>query len=470
MEKSKQATWGGRFSEPASERMARFSESVSFDCRLARYDIECSRAHAAMLGHIGILSPEDCSAIREGLAAIGRRIAAGDFAWDPDLEDVHMNIEQVLTSEVPAGARLHAGRSRNDQVATDMRLWFRDAARQIDAALLRAMGALAQRAEVDFGLPVPAYTHLQRAQPVLLSHLWLCYGEMFSRDRERLAGFADRANWCPLGSGALAGSTLPLDRAFVAVELGFVGADGEPRLTANSLDAVADRDLAVEFLNILATIGLHLSRIAEDLILWNTAEFGFVRLPDAYTTGSSLMPQKKNPDALELIRGKSARIVGAQAMMHLLVKAQPLSYNRDLQEDKPPLFDAFDQTRDCLDVLADLLPGLQPVEEKCRSAVADPLLLATDLADALVLAGVPFREAHHRVGALVALSERLSVPINQIPEEEARRVCPELPGDWRAVFDLDRALALRCGKGMPGPEAVRRELLAFQDRCRQAGE
>lgn len=455
MNESAQATWGGRFQSGPSERMARFSESVSFDARLASYDICTSMGHSAMLAKVGLITEEECVAIHNGLREIAGEVADGRFSWDVSLEDVHMNIEQALTAKVPAAAKLHTGRSRNDQIATDVRLFFKAACCEIDGALRGVLRGLRHRARADLGVLVPGYTHLQRAQPVEVAHQWLCYGEMFLRDLRRMERLADDANWSPLGSGALAGSTLPLDREYAAVQLGFVDHEGHPRVTRNSLDAVSDRDLHIEFVNHCALIGIHLSRVAEDLILWNSAEFGFIRLPDAYTTGSSLMPQKKNPDALELIRGKSARLIGAQTTLAALVKAQPLSYNRDLQEDKPPVFDAFEQTRSCLEILADLLPGIEMIPARCAEAVSDPLLLATDLADYLVEKGVPFRDAHHQVGALVALAEKLATPIDQLPEERAREICPQLGPDWRNVFELHRAMARRSGIGMPGTDTVR---------------
>jgi argininosuccinate lyase len=406
MAEKKQATWGGRFNEGPADRMVRFSESVSFDQRLAPYDIRGSQAHARMLAHVGLVSKDEAEAICNGLDTIGEQIAAGDFSWDPAFEDVHMNIEQALTKAVPAAAKLHTARSRNDQVATDMRLFFLDAARQVETALEALMRALLKQAEATRSVAIPGYTHLQRAQPVSMAHHLLAFMEMFGRDRQRIREFAQRARVCPLGSGAIAGTTLPIDREFVARELGFVDADGNPCVTRNSMDAVADRDLFIEFAHVCSLIATHLSRIAEDVILWSSQEFGFVRLPDAYTTGSSLMPQKKNPDSLELIRGKSARIMGQVGTLLTLVKGLPLTYNRDLQEDKPPVFDCLDQTVDCLLVLEGTLGGMEVRKAACAKAVSDPLLLATDLVDYLVLKGVPFRDAHHVVGALVALSER----------------------------------------------------------------
>jgi argininosuccinate lyase len=454
----KQATWGGRFSEGPDERMVRFGESVSFDQRLALYDIQGSKAHARMLAHVGLIQQTEAEAICSGLDALGKRIQQGTFEWDPRLEDVHMNIEQALTREVPVAARLHTARSRNDQVATDMRLFFLDATEQLRRALKTVMSTLLRKATETAPIAIPGYTHLQRAQPVSMAHHLLAWVEMFGRDLDRLDSFRDHAGVCPLGSGALAGSTLPIDRAFVARELGFVDADGNPRLTRNSMDAVADRDLFIEFAGACSLIASHLSRIAEDIILWNSREFGFVRLPDAYTTGSSLMPQKKNPDSLELIRGKSARIMGHVTTLLTLVKGLPLTYNRDLQEDKPPVFECMDMTLDCLLVLEGTLAGMEALPANCAAAVADPLLLATDLVDYLVLKGVPFRESHHVVGALVALSEEKDCPLDRIPQAEAEAICPQLGDDWTDCFSVSRALTNREGPGMPGPEAIRGEI------------
>ncbi|MBC2600700.1 argininosuccinate lyase [Puniceicoccus vermicola] len=454
----KQVTWGGRFSGGPSERMQAFSESVSFDAELAPFDITGSRAQAAMLESIGILTADEKEQIDAGLVEIFNEIQAGQFTWDPALEDVHMNIEQALSARVPAAAKLHTARSRNDQVATDVRLYLRWAADELDRSLKGVLKSLVDLAEKHVDLLVPGYTHLQRGQPVSVAHHLLAYAEMFGRDRERFALFRERINVCPLGSGALAGTTLPIDREFVARCLGFVDENGEPRVSANSLDAVSDRDAPLEFCFNAALSGLHLSRFAEDFILWNSSEFGFVALPDAYTTGSSLMPQKKNPDALELIRGKAARLQGNLVTLQSMVKNLPLTYNRDLQEDKPPLFDSFRTLRDCLDVLSDLVPGIQFRKDRCQAAVSDPLLLATDLADYLVEQGVPFRQAHHQVGALVALSEKLDTPINELPEEEARKAADGLQDDWREVFSLERGMARRTGPGMPGPEPVRKAI------------
>ncbi|MFO8026059.1 MAG: argininosuccinate lyase [Opitutales bacterium] len=451
---NKQATWGGRFNEAPDALMQRIGESVSFDQRLARYDVQGSHAQAAMLAQVGLIDQEEREAISAGLDAILSKIEAGEFVWDPALEDVHMNIEQALTAEVPAAAKLHTARSRNDQVATDMRLWFKAACSEISDCLDSAIAALVDLADETRSVIIPGYTHLQRAQPVSMAHHLLAYVEMLDRDRKSMAAVHAQANVCPLGSGAIAGTTLPIDREFVARELGFVDELGQPQLTQNSMDAVSDRDTFVAFASACATVGLHLSRLSEDFILWSSAEFGFVKLPDAFTTGSSLMPQKKNPDAFELIRGKSARLTGNLQMLLTMVKGLPLTYNRDLQEDKPPVFDSYDQVTLMLDAVAKCLPGVEVRPERCAAAVADPLLLATDVVDYLVNKGVPFRKAHHVVGELVSLSEKLDLPLNELPFDEAGKVHEALAEDWTQVFDLEQALAARDKPGMPGPGQV----------------
>ena len=457
MAKKVQATWGGRFSAEPSALMLKFSESVSFDRRLARFDIQGSTAHAAMLAHVGLISARERDAILAGLDDLLREIEAGEFAWSTGLEDVHMNIEQALTKLLPEAAKLHTARSRNDQVAVDMRLFFRRACGDLHAEVGEAGRAILGAAEAGREILIPGYTHLQRAQPVPLAHHLLAWLEMLERDRQRFAAVADHANWCPLGSGAIAGTTLPIDREFTARELGFVDARGRPRLTQNSMDAVSDRDVFIEFAAACALVGVHLSRIAEDLVLWSSSEFGFVSLPDAFCTGSSLMPQKKNPDSCELLRGKSARLQGNLHTLLTLVKGLPLTYNRDLQEDKPPVFDSFDQTAICLEVLAGVVGGLTVNDARCASAVADPALLATDLADYLVRKGVPFREAHHAVGAVVRLAEANSVRLDVLTLGQVQSVHPAFGADWVGVFDLRRAMAARSGPGMPGPAQLRRQ-------------
>ena len=450
----KQATWGGRFSESPSELMLRIGESVSFDQRLAAFDIQGSQAHASMLVHVGIITSEEGDAIKEGLDSILQQIHSGSFKWDPELEDVHMNIEHALTQKVPAAAKLHTARSRNDQVATDMRLWFKYACDEIHASLNAVISSLVNLADITQPVVLPGYTHLQRAQPVSMAHHLLAYVEMFSRDQTLFSTVKEEANICPLGSGAIAGTTLPIDREYVAIKLGFVNEKGEAKITQNSMDAVSDRDCFIQFASACATVGIHLSRLSEDFILWTTSEFGFVNLPDAFTTGSSLMPQKKNPDVFELIKGKSARLSGNLQTLLTLLKGLPLTYNRDLQEDKPPIFDSFDQTLLMLDCVSACLPGAVINTERCAEAVSDPVLLATDLVDYLVNKAVPFREAHHVVGALVSLSEDLDTPLNELPYAKVSKIHDALGEDWSQVFDLKKALSSREKTGMPGPKQV----------------
>jgi argininosuccinate lyase len=457
MAKKAQATWGGRFSAGPAELMLRFSESVSFDARLAPFDIQGSKAHSAMLAHVGLITAQERDAIHRGLDAILGEIRAGKFKWSTQLEDVHMNIEQALTKREPAAAKLHTGRSRNDQVATDMRLYFKAACDDVQRALHAAQRAILDAADRAGDVLIPGYTHLQRAQPVYFAHHLFAYLEMLERDAARFAAVADHANWCPLGSGAIAGTTLPLDREFSARELGFVDEKGRPRVTRNSMDAVSDRDLYIEFASACALVGVHLSRIAEDVILWVSQEFRFVELPDAFCTGSSLMPQKKNPDSMELVRGKSARLQGNLHTLLTLAKGLPLTYNRDLQEDKPPVFDSHDQTVICLEVLAGTFAGLNVNPDRCAAAVADPALLATDLADYLVRAGVPFREAHHVVGAVVRLAEQKKTPLNELAFNDVQPLHAAFKADWTETFDLRKAMARRTGTGMPGPAQLKKQ-------------
>ncbi|HVW21674.1 MAG TPA: argininosuccinate lyase [Opitutaceae bacterium] len=462
MAKSSQATWGGRFGAGPAELMLRFSESVSVDRRLAPFDIAGSKAHAAMLARVGLLTGAEAKAIARGLDAIGAEIAGGKFRWKRGLEDVHMNIEQALTERVPAAAKLHTARSRNDQVATDLRLFLKHACGQLREALRQAGRAILAAAERHRDVVLPGYTHLQRAQPVPAAHHLFAWLEMLERDRERLAAVADRANWCPLGSGAIAGTTLPIDREFTARTLGFVDGRGRPRLTQNSMDAVADRDLCVEFACACALAGVHFSRIAEDLVLWTSAEFKFVELPEAFCTGSSLMPQKRNPDACELLRGKSARLQGNLQSLLVLAKGLPLTYNRDLQEDKPPLFDSFDQTQLCAEVLAALARGMSFHRRRCAAAASDPYLLATDLVDHLVRRGVPFRQAHHAIGQAVALAEGRNAALTELTTADLRKIQPAFGADWAKSFDLRTALRQRKGTGMPGPAQVAKQAARWQ--------
>jgi argininosuccinate lyase len=452
----------GRFAGGPAADVARFTESISFDWRLWRQDIEGSLAHAAMLRKIGVLTRAELGAITRGLKQIGREIAAGKFSWNAELEDVHMNIESDLTRRVPAGAKLHTSRSRNDQVALDVRLWLRD---EIIALLGEVAGL--QRALVGLGernaeVIIPGYTHLQRAQPVYLAHHLLAYVEMLERDSERLWDCHSRVNVCPLGSGAIAGSTLPLDREFVARQLGFVDASGRVRLTQNSMDAVSDRDFLVEFAAAAALLAVHLSRLAEDVILWVSAEFNYLKIADAYTTGSSLMPQKKNPDIAELARGKTGRVVGNLMALLTLLKGLPMTYNRDLQEDKERVFDTADTVRATTRLMAAMLEHTAVNKPACARAAGDPALLATDLADYLVRQGMPFRQAHHVVGAVVAWSEKTDRPLNQLTFAEMQAIDPAFGPDALAVFDLKAAMAKRNLTGAPGTREVARQLARWR--------
>lgn len=442
--------------------MLAFGESVSFDKRLAPYDIEVNKAHTAMLERIGLLTKEELRDIHKGLEVLSKRIAKGEVEWKAEFEDVHMNIEQLLTQITPAAAKMHTARSRNDQVATDVRLFFKDACGQLIVKLKTLILALLEIADMNKSAYIPGYTHLQRAQPVAIAHHLLAYVEMFGRDIGRFEQVLESANWCPLGAGAIAGTTLPIDRAFTAKALGFVDKRGRPQVTPNSMDSVADRDLFLDFAHACSVTATHISRVAEDLIIWNSSEFGYVELPDAFCTGSSLMPQKKNPDSLELLRGKSGRIIGNEQSLFVMVKGLPLTYNRDLQEDKPPVFDSFDQLSMCLDVLAGTVEGIQFRIDRCSDAVSDPALLATDLADYLVNQGVAFREAHHVVGALVALAEKLDCPLHEVPDEKVKALHPKIGDDWAEIFDLQRAMEARDGIGMPGPKQISKQLARWR--------
>lgn len=464
----KQATWGGRFSEGPAELMLRIGESVSFDHRLAPFDVQGSKAQAAMLAHVGLISDAEAKAIRDGLDAVLEEIESGAFEWDPALEDVHMNIEQALTEKVPTAAKLHTARSRNDQVATDMRLFFKAACDQVDASLSAVIGSLVELAERTQSVIIPGYTHLQRAQPVSMAHHLLAYVEMFDRDRSKVAAVKEQANVCPLGSGAIAGTTLPIDREFVAKELGFVNALGQPIVTQNSMDAVSDRDTFIAFAAACATIGIHLSRMSEDFILWSSSEFAFVRLPDAFTTGSSLMPQKKNPDALEIIRGRVGRLVGARASMVAVLKGLPTAYNKDLQDDKAVLFGAADDAVLLLRLAARVVEGLRVNETRAREAAMGGHANATDLADEMVRRGVPFREAHERVGVLVRTAIERGAALEELAEDDVRAVWVELDaGAWGEVaggLTPEACLARRSAPGGASPERVGEQVRAWRDR------
>src|SRR5688572_26572643 len=457
----KSQPWSGRFSQPVAEAVKRFSASVTFDRRLAQHDIRGSLAHARMLAACGILSRRDLAAIQRGLGRIAREVALGRFKWSLDAEDVHLNIEKRLTALVgDAGKRLHTARSRNDQVATDLRLWLReeiDAVRLVLAELERALLGQAAR---HAALVMPGFTHLQVAQPVTFGHHLLAYVEMLERDRTRLLEARKRVNQLPLGAAALAGTTFRIDRSHVARALGFEG------LSANSLDAVSDRDFAIEFCACASLIMVHLSRLAEELVLWVSPRFGFVRLPDAYCTGSSIMPQKRNPDVPELVRGKSGRVFGDLMALLALMKAQPLAYNRDNQEDKEALFDAVDTAKDCVSIFAGLVEGLEPREKAMRAAVLEGHATATDLADYLVRKGVPFRDAHGVVARAVREAERANVDLSALPLEKLRSFSGKIGPDVKRVLTLEGSVAARRHAGGTAPAEVRRAIARARKRLR----
>jgi argininosuccinate lyase len=464
MKKTSPVSRSGRFAGDPAADVAQFTESISFDHRLWRHDILGSMAHATMLRKIGVLTKTELNSILRELNAIAKEIKAGKFRWKPALEDVHMNIEAELTRRAPAGAKLHTGRSRNDQVALDVRLWLRDEMAELSAEIRSLQRALVELGEKNGNVVIPGYTHLQRAQPVYLAHHLLAYTEMLERDCQRLWGCWLRANVCPLGSGAIAGSTLPLNREFLARLLGFIDSKGRPQVSQNSMDAVSDRDFAVEYCAVAALIAVHLSRLAEDLILWASAEFDFIKIADAYTTGSSLMPQKKNPDIAELARGKSGRVIGNLVSLLTMLKGLPMTYNRDLQEDKEPVFDTADTVRATVRIFAAMLRNTKVNRASCAAAASDPMLLATDLADYLVRKGMPFRQAHHAAGSVVALAEKTGKPLNKLTLAELQSVDKHFGRDALGAFDLKRAMARRNLTGAPGMKEVQKQLARWRKR------
>ncbi|TMG78941.1 MAG: argininosuccinate lyase [Betaproteobacteria bacterium] len=448
---TKPQPWSGRFRAPVAERVKRFTASVDFVRRLAKQDIAGSLAHARMLAGAGIISKADLRAIERGLARIGGEIRRGQFAWSLEAEDVHLNIERRLTALVgDAGKRLHTARSRNDQVATDLRLWLREEIDAIDALLAALLRALITQAERHAALVMPGFTHLQVAQPVTFGHHLLAYVAMLERDRARLAECRARVNQLPLGAAALAGTSFPIDRSRVARELGFQG------LCENSLDAVSDRDFAIEFCGCASLAMVHLSRLAEELVLWSNPRFGFVRLPESYSTGSSIMPQKKNPDVPELVRGKSARVIGSLVALLTLMKAQPLAYNKDNQEDKEPLFDAVDTLKDCLGVFAGLVAGLAPVPRAMRAALMEGHATATDLADYLARKGLAFRDAHEVVARAVREAERRGMDLARLPLATLKRFSAQIGADVRRVLSPEGSVASRRHAGGTAPAEVRK--------------
>lgn len=441
--------WGGRFVEETDRLVEQFTASVQFDKRLYKQDIAGSKAHATMLARQGIITPEEGRAIVAGLNDILKDIEDGKFAWQEALEDVHMNIEQALAERIgEAGKKLHTARSRNDQVVTDTRLYVRDETDRIIGLVRNLQIALLSQAKRHPKLIIPGYTHLQRAQPVLWAHHMLAYFEMFKRDRERLADARRRINICPLGSAALAGTGLPIDREFVANELGFDG------VSANSMDAVADRDFVVEFLAALSLIMAHLSRLSEELILWSTVEFGFIELPDAFCTGSSIMPQKKNPDVPELIRGKTGRVYGHLMAMLTILKALPMTYNRDLQEDKELLFDAIDTTSASLKIMTAIVEKMEPREGRIKDILEKGFLTATDLADYLVKKDLPFRTAHEVAGKIVARCIETGREIRELGLGELKAFSPLIEEDIYNILTIEGSLRSRRSIGGTSPESV----------------
>lgn len=442
--------WGGRFAEATAASVEAFTESISYDWRLYHHDILGSMAHARMLAKQGLITGDERDAILQGLAEIEQEIIDGTFVFRPELEDIHMNIEKALTDRVgAAGEKLHTARSRNDQVALDIRLYLRDEGAALDRLLAEVQKAFTRQARTCLGAVMPGYTHMQRAQPVLLSHHLLAYVEMFGRDRERMVDCVKRINIMPLGSAALAGTGLPIDRDFVARELDF------PTVSANSMDTSADRDFGLEFLFCLTTIQLHLSRMAEELVLWSAKEFEFIEIGDRYCTGSSIMPQKKNPDIPELIRGKAGRVTGSLVSLLMTVKGLPLTYNRDLQEDKEQIFDALDTVKASLSITAELLANSAFNTDRMKEATYGGFMTATDIADYLVTKNMPFRQAHGVVGRIVALCQQRGVELMELSLEELQQFSDQIEADVFDVLSVEGSVNSRTSAG--GTAGVRVE-------------
>lgn len=453
MSKKNTKLWGGRFQSKTARPVDEFNASIGFDYKLAPFDIAGSIAHAGMLGKRRILKPTEAKKIIRGLKSLQRRIEAGKFHWKLEHEDVHLNIESALISAIgPAGGRLHTARSRNDQVATDLRMYTREKVRELIRGLRGVQQALVAQAKKNVDTLLPGYTHLQRAQPVSLGHYLLAYFEMLERDIGRLRDSLPRINTLPLGSGALAGTTFPIDRNFVARELKF------SEVSHNSLDGVSDRDFVIETLSNLALIALHLSRLAEEWILWSTQEFQFIRLPEAFCTGSSMMPQKINPDILELIRGKTGRVYGALVALLTLMKGLPLAYNKDMQEDKEPFFDAVETVGLCLGILSPLIAGARFNAGKMRAALKEGYVLATDLADYLAARGVPFRQAHRVVGEIVAYCQNRGQDLKQLKLGELQRFHKDFKPDVRRWLDEYFSVDRRAAVGGTARKNVRKEI------------
>jgi len=453
--------WGGVFDQATDRRMEEFTESVSFDRRLYAHDVVGSIAHAQMLAKVGLISEDECHQIEQALQAIRLEIEQDRFPFSAELEDVHMHIERALIERIgDTGRKLHTARSRNDQVATDMRLWCREAIDQIDRLLTEMQQALVGRCDTDAGVILPGYTHLQRAQPVLASHYWLAYCEKFERDRQRLADCRRRTNVLALGTAALAGTSLPIDRRDVADRLGF------DELAANSLDVSSDRDFIIEFAFVLVLIAEHLSTWAEEWILWSTVEFNFFKLPQAFCTGSSIMPQKVNPDVLELIRGKTARVVGDLQTLLVLVKGLPLAYNRDLQEDKPPLFDAFDTVKASLELAAPLISGAELNRESIAERLDRGHLDATTFMEYLIRRGIPQRTAHGLVGRLVRKALDGNLRLSDLSIEDFKQAHGELDESVYEVLGAEKAVAAMVSHGSTGPRQVAKQVELWQERLK----
>ena len=456
---AKDGAWSGRFSEPVDAFVLRYTASVGFDRRLAFADIEGSAAHAAMLAHVGILAADELVQIERGLAQVRDEIARGAFEWKLELEDVHLNIEARLTQLIgEPGKRLHTARSRNDQVATDLRLWLRGEIDRLLHEVTRLQGALIELAARHSATVMPGFTHLQVAQPVTFGHHLLAYVEMLERDRERLIDARRRVNRLPLGAAALAGTTFPIDREFVARRLGF------DAICENSLDAVSDRDFAIEFTAAASIAMMHLSRLAEELVLWMNPRFAFIRLPDRFTTGSSIMPQKKNPDVPELARGKTGRVYGHLMALLTLMKAQPLTYNKDNQEDKEPLFDTVGTLSDTLRAFADMLPGIEVNVEAMRNAAAEGFATATDLADALVRKGLAFRDAHEAVARAVRLAADSGRELAQLSIVELGAITPLADAAMLSSLTLEASVTARDHVGGTSPAQVRAQVERWHAR------
>ncbi|MFQ3649224.1 MAG: argininosuccinate lyase [Gemmataceae bacterium] len=458
MNHSTHKTWGGRFDGETDARVVEYTQSIRYDRRLFAHDIRASQAHARMLGHVGLLSADEVQSIVEALTAIGEEIAAGQMAYDTRLEDIHTHIERALIEKLgDVGRKLHTGRSRNDQIVTDVKLWVRDQIDALDTLLREVQRSFVAAAERHHDVVLPGYTHLQRAQPVLAPHYYLAYVEKFQRDRERLTDCRKRVNVLSLGAAALAGTSLPIDRAFVARELGFEG------IAANSLDVSSDRDFLLEFVFVLATIGLHLGGWAEEWVLWSSTEFGFVDLPDAFCTGSSIMPHKKNPDVLELMRGKTARVVAALQRLMVLVKGLPLAYNRDLQEDKEALFDATDTIAASLEIAAVVVRETTLRRDAIAARLEDGFLDATTLMEWLITQGVPMRSAHEMVGNLVRLCETRRCRLADLPPADFDSLRPGLSPGVYQVLGVRNALAAFRSYGSTAPAEVERQLKHWRE-------